>query len=57
MTGLEIAGDEATVHRHLGVTTNQAFDGVSVDWIDPCDSETGIIAAAFETALGTVRID
>jgi Glyoxalase-like domain len=57
LTGLEIAGDEATVDGYLAVATNRLLDGIAVEWTDPSAEDTGIIAATFETARGTVRID
>jgi hypothetical protein len=53
---IEFAGDEATVDSYLGVSTTQPLDGIAVDWREP-DDETGLIAAVFETAHGSVRID
>jgi hypothetical protein len=54
---LEIAGDEATVDDYLGMSTRQPLDGIAVDWSSPVDDETGLVAAVFDTAYGSVRID
>jgi hypothetical protein len=54
---LEIAGDEETVESYLGTSARQPLDGIEVDWLGPVDDETGVVAAVFETATGTVRID
>jgi hypothetical protein len=57
LTQLEIAGDESTVDDYLGTASHQPLDGVEVDWLGAVDDETGVVAAVFDTAFGTVRID
>ncbi|MFN2519066.1 MAG: VOC family protein [Jatrophihabitantaceae bacterium] len=57
LTRLEIAGDERTVDEHLGTPAQQSLDGVEVDWAQPSEAGTGVIAAVFDTASGEVRID
>lgn len=57
LTELEIAGDESAVDDYLGVSTTQPLDGVAVDWQEPVEDETGLIAAVFTTANGAVRLD
>ncbi|WP_375475488.1 VOC family protein [uncultured Jatrophihabitans sp.] len=57
LSGLEIAGDEATVDAFLGTSSAQPLDGVAVDWLPVDDGETGLVAAVFETPRGTVRVD
>jgi glyoxalase-like protein len=54
---LEIAGDEQTIDAYLGESTHQPLDGVEVDWVDPSEDGTGVVAALFDTAGGSVRID
>lgn len=54
---LEIAGDEQTVDKYLGTSARQPLDGIEVSWLDPVDYGTGLVAAVFETASGSVRID
>jgi hypothetical protein len=54
---LEIAGDEASVDEYLGVSTVEPLDGVAVDWSAPTEQDSGLIAAIFETANGSVRLD
>jgi hypothetical protein len=54
---LEIAGDEETVDRYLGTSSRQPLGGVEVEWVDPDDGETGVVAAVFDTPNGEVRID
>jgi hypothetical protein len=53
---LEIAGDERRIDDYLGTSAHQPLDGVEVDWVRPTDG-TGVVAAEFETANGSVRID
>jgi hypothetical protein len=54
---LEIAGDEDRVDAYLGTSTLQPLDGIDVEWLDPSDDDTGVLAAVFETASGEVRLD
>jgi hypothetical protein len=54
---LEIAGNDQTVETYLGSSADQPLDGVDVDWIDPSADGTGVVAAVFDTASGSVRID
>lgn len=54
---LEIAGDEQAIDDYLGTSATQPLDGIDVDWVDPGDYGTGVIAAVFETSSGPVRID
>jgi hypothetical protein len=56
LTQLEIAGDEARIDDYLGTSNQQPFDGVEVTWLSP-DEGTGVVAAVFDTANGSVRID
>lgn len=56
LTQLEIAGDEARIEQYLGASVQQPFDDVEVDWRVP-DEDTGVVAAVFATANGSVRID
>ena len=56
LTHLEIAGDEARLDEHLGTSAQQPFEGVEVAWLPP-DEGTGVVAAVFDTANGSVRID
>ncbi|MDT4893285.1 MAG: hypothetical protein QOE97_2320 [Pseudonocardiales bacterium] len=55
--GLEIAGELARIDAYLGTSALQPLDGVHVDWIAPADGDTGVAAAVFDTASGSVRID
>jgi hypothetical protein len=57
LTGLEIAGDERTVEQYLGTSARQPLDGITVQWSAPDDEHSGVVAAEFSTAGGTVRID
>ncbi|MEO6887164.1 MAG: VOC family protein [Jatrophihabitantaceae bacterium] len=57
LSGLEIAGSEQSVDRYLGASAQDSLDGVAVDWSAPTDDDAGLIAALFQTASGTVRID
>jgi len=52
---LEISGDQARVDAYLGTSALAPLEGVEVDWVDA--GATGIVAAEFDTASGTVRID
>jgi hypothetical protein len=54
---LEIAGDPERIDSYLATPTLQPLDGVEVDWRDPGEDGTGVVAAVFETASGDVRID
>lgn len=54
---LEIAGDEQTVDAYLGTSARQPLDGIEVEWLSPFDSDTGVVAAVFETPNGEVRVD
>jgi len=54
---LEIAGDEETVDAYLGTSARQPLDAIEVEWLEPADDDTGVIAAVFETPNGDVRID
>lgn len=53
---LEIAGDPDRVSEFVAQPVAQPLEDVDVLWLDPSD-ETGLVAAVFETATGTVRID
>lgn len=57
LTRLEIAGEAAVVDEYLGLPAQQALNGLSVEWSTPGDDGSGLIAAQFQTANGTVRID
>jgi hypothetical protein len=57
LTGLEIAGDEQTVDTYVGDSAHQPFVDVEVEWLEPSDDGTGVVAAVFDTASGPVRID
>jgi hypothetical protein len=54
---LEIAGDQDRVDDYLGTSALQPLDGIEVEWLDPSDDDTGVVAAVFDTASGEVRID
>jgi Glyoxalase-like domain len=54
---LEIAGDPARVGEFVGTPAVQPLEDVEVLWLDPSEQNTGIVAAVFATATGTVRID
>ncbi len=56
LTHLEIAGDEARIDEYLGTSNQQPFDGVEVAWLSS-DEGTGVVAAVFDTANGSVRIE
>lgn len=53
---LEIAGDQRRIENYLGTSTSRLFDGVEVEWL-PAEDSAGFVAAAFDTANGSVRID
>jgi hypothetical protein len=53
---LEIAGDEATIDGYLGVSPAHPLGDIPIDW-QPVNDETGLVAAIFETAHGTERVD
>lgn len=57
LIGLEIAGEPATVGSYLGGPADDPFGDVAVEWVTPDDERTGVVAAVFETAFGSVRID
>ncbi|MCU1659006.1 MAG: hypothetical protein JWO57_3662 [Pseudonocardiales bacterium] len=57
LTQLEIAGDQSRVDAYLGTSALQPLDGIEVDWLEPSDDDTGVVAAVFDTAGGVVRID
>jgi hypothetical protein len=54
---LEIAGDEQRIDEYLATPSRQPLDGVEVEWRDPGEDGTGVVAAVFDTASGEVRID
>ena len=54
---LEIAGNQASVDAYLGSSALQPLSGIDVDWVEPSEDGTGVLAAVFETAAGTVRLD
>lgn len=54
---IEICGDERAVDAYLGTSARQPLDGVEVDWLEPDQEAPGLVAAAFETASGSIRID
>jgi hypothetical protein len=56
LTHLEIAGEESSIDEYLGTSAQQPFEGIEVDWRSP-DEGTGLVAAVFDTANGSVRID
>ncbi len=56
LTRLEIAGDRDRVEDYLGTSADAPLEGVEVEWVDP-EEGTGVVAAEFETANGSVRID
>ncbi|MEO9134881.1 MAG: VOC family protein, partial [Jatrophihabitantaceae bacterium] len=57
LSRLEIAGDAGAVDDYLGTSAQQPLDGVAVDWSAPNDDGSGLLAAVFQTASGSVRID
>ncbi|MDT4945309.1 MAG: hypothetical protein QOH14_2042, partial [Pseudonocardiales bacterium] len=57
LRGLEIAGEQDRVDAYLGTSSLQPLDGIDVEWLDPSDDDTGVLAAVFETASGEVRLD
>ena len=54
---LEISGDPARVSEFVASPAVQPLEDVEVLWLDPSEQETGLVAAVFATATGTVRID
>jgi len=54
---LEIVGNETRIDEYLGTSARQPLDGVEVEFFDPLEDGTGVVAAVFDTALGSVRID
>lgn len=57
LTRLELAGEQARVDAYLGTSALQPLEGVDVTWVPPADDGTGLVAAEFETATGTVVVD
>lgn len=57
LSSLEIAGDPSVVGEYLGTSTQQPLDGVTVDWSPSAEDGTGLVAARFQTAGGSVRLD
>lgn len=57
LSRLELAGDPQAVDDYLGHPAHQPLDEIAVDWLAPGDDGAGLIAAWFETAAGSVRID
>jgi hypothetical protein len=57
LRGMQIGGDQRRIDDYLGTSSRQPLDGVEVEWSVPVDDETGLIAAVFETAAGSVRLD
>lgn len=57
LTGVELAGDEKRVEDYLGTSAAQPLDGITVEWVDADGGDTGLVAASFETANGSVRLD
>lgn len=53
---LEIAGDEKTVDDYLGTSAAQPLDGITVEWSEPAEGDSGVLAATFSTPNGHVRI-
>ncbi len=53
---LEIGGNASVVEQHLGLSPAHLLDGVDVEWI-PAEDGGGVLAAEFDTATGSVRID
>ena len=51
-----LAGDPARVSEFVAQPVAQPLEDVEVLWLDPSE-ETGLVAAVFATATGTVRID
>jgi hypothetical protein len=56
LSRLEMAGDEKTVDDFLGTDSSQPLDGITVEWSEPGDDGSGLIAATFTTPQGDVRI-
>ncbi|MDQ6850573.1 MAG: VOC family protein, partial [Actinomycetota bacterium] len=54
---LEIAGEEQRIDDYLGTSNRQPLEYVEVDWLDPHDEGSGVVAAVFDTASGAVRVD
>lgn len=54
---LEIAGELARIDAYLGTSALQPLDGIQVDWSAPSEDDTGVVAAVFDTAFGSIRID
>jgi hypothetical protein len=57
LQSLEIAGDEQRIDAYLGTSARQPLDGIDVDWVAASGDGTGVVAAAFDTSSGSVRID
>lgn len=57
LTGVELAGDEKRVEDYLGTSAAQPLDGITVEWVEADGGDTGLVAASFETANGSVRLD
>jgi hypothetical protein len=59
MVKIEIAGDEKTIEEWLGSDLSEAFDGVTIEWVDPStnDGQTGLVAVHLSTPNGVVRLD
>jgi hypothetical protein len=53
---LEIAGDQHRIDDYLGTSAHQPLDGIELEWHGSEDG-TGLVAAVFDTASGSVRID
>ena len=57
LSAIEIAGDEKVVDDYLGTSARQPLEGIVVSWRDDDDVGAGLVAAMFDTAHGSVRID
>lgn len=57
LRGMQIGGDPGRIDAYLGTSSRQPLDGIEVEWSPPIEDDIGLVAAVFDTASGTVRID
>jgi hypothetical protein len=57
LTGLQFAGEQSRVEDYLGAPVVPSFPGISFEWTERSDDDSGLLAVDFRTASGAVRID
>jgi hypothetical protein len=57
LTGLQFAGELERVEGYLDAPVIESFPGISFEWNERSDDDSGLVAAYFTTVAGDVRLD